>query len=305
MTSSSCGYAADRSAEALAPSTRPASRKLQDPRPPLVVRRRFRTRVLTPLAALAGRSGFAGTLVVSMGGCIASALAGHSTVEVVGAILGIVASRAGRALGTVEARTVSAADRPPDRQARPLDARLVLQSGGIPATTSTAAVRLVIGGRAGGYQPGRGRWRLLPGDRSPAGTGTLDGVTGAGPQRRPLPTSSPVSGCSRRPASRPTQLGQAGGGAAAPRRGGGQAEVALVTGTDRRLALAAYPDDPTMRISHPRGKRTAPRDEASWSIPCRSASGPPRRTTAWRRRCADPLRPPSKVRQPLQPCIVS
>jgi len=42
--------------------------------------------------------------------------------------------------------------------------------------------------RAGGDQPWRGRRRLRPGDRQPAGPSAFDGVPGAGPQRRsPLP----------------------------------------------------------------------------------------------------------------------
>lgn len=41
---------------------------------------------------------------------------------------------------------------------------------------SAAAGRAVSEhGRRGGAQPRRGRWRAVPADRSPAGTGTVDG----------------------------------------------------------------------------------------------------------------------------------
>jgi hypothetical protein len=36
-----------------------------------------------------------------------------------------------------------------------------------------------------------GRWRAVPADRGPAGAGTVDGVAGAGQQRRPWPVSGP------------------------------------------------------------------------------------------------------------------
>jgi hypothetical protein len=41
--------------------------------------------------------------LVSMGGCITSALTGWSAVEVVGAVLGTVSSRAGRGVGEMAA----------------------------------------------------------------------------------------------------------------------------------------------------------------------------------------------------------
>jgi hypothetical protein len=43
-------------------------------------------------------------LLVSRGGCITSALTDKSAVEVVGAVLGIVTSGAGRGMGAVAAR---------------------------------------------------------------------------------------------------------------------------------------------------------------------------------------------------------
>jgi hypothetical protein len=43
-------------------------------------------------------------VLVSMGGCITSALTVRSTVEVVGAVLGTIGSRARRALGALAAR---------------------------------------------------------------------------------------------------------------------------------------------------------------------------------------------------------
>jgi hypothetical protein len=44
------------------------------------------------------------TVLVSRGGCIASALTGQSVVEVVGAILGTIGSGAGRGLAAVATR---------------------------------------------------------------------------------------------------------------------------------------------------------------------------------------------------------
>jgi len=55
------------------------------------------------LRARAGR-GVSRTRLVSMGGCITSALTGESAVEVVGAILGAVSTGAGRGVGAVAAR---------------------------------------------------------------------------------------------------------------------------------------------------------------------------------------------------------
>ena len=63
ITPSSCGYAADRSVETQAPSSRPARRRLQNPRPPLVCDVDSDTGSGHPLAALAaGEGGFAETL---------------------------------------------------------------------------------------------------------------------------------------------------------------------------------------------------------------------------------------------------
>jgi len=60
-----------------------------------------------------GRPPRAVSTLVSMGGCITSALTDWSAVEVVGAVLGTVSSRAGRGVGAVAAGWVAAADRPP------------------------------------------------------------------------------------------------------------------------------------------------------------------------------------------------
>jgi hypothetical protein len=57
-----------------------------------------------PVRAVAGFVAVAETLLVSMGGCITSALTGHSAVEVVGAVLGTVRSRARRGLAAVVTR---------------------------------------------------------------------------------------------------------------------------------------------------------------------------------------------------------
>jgi hypothetical protein len=87
--------------------------------------------------------------VVSMGGCIASALTGESAVEVVGAILGTVDPRAGRALAAVAARRVTAADRPPDGQARPLDTGLCAADRWRAAAPTTARSPIADRSRAG------------------------------------------------------------------------------------------------------------------------------------------------------------
>ena len=54
-------------------------------------------------AVTGGLVAVAETLLVSMGGCITSALTGQSAVEVVGAVLGTISSRAGRGLAAVAA----------------------------------------------------------------------------------------------------------------------------------------------------------------------------------------------------------
>ena len=53
-----------------------------------------------------------------------------------------------------------------------------------------------------------------------------------------------------RPASDATQAGKADGGAAAARRGRGQAGLRWSPEQIMGWLLLAYPDDPTMRISH-------------------------------------------------------
>jgi hypothetical protein len=56
------------------------------------------------LAALVGQVPVAETALVSMGGCIASALMGWSAVEGVGAVLGTVSSRTRRGVDTLATR---------------------------------------------------------------------------------------------------------------------------------------------------------------------------------------------------------
>src|SRR5215213_3322700 len=143
-------------------------------------------------------------VLVSWGGCITSALTGKSAAEVVGA--GLCA---------------------PDRR----------------RTTAPTPPRAAVSehDRTRRDQPRCCRRRVVPADRGPAGTSPVDGVAGAGPQRRPPPLSGP--GRRRRgvPAGPAAQAGQAGLGAAAAGGGGGQAGPALVTGADRRVAAAGLP----------------------------------------------------------------
>jgi hypothetical protein len=65
----------------------------------------------------------------------------RSAVEVVGAIVGTVGPRARGALGTVAARRVTAADRPPDGQARTLDTGLCIADGGVQQRPPQRAAR--------------------------------------------------------------------------------------------------------------------------------------------------------------------
>jgi hypothetical protein len=181
------------------------------------------------------------TILVSRGGCIASALTGQSTVEVVGAVLGTVGGRAGRGLGAVAARRVAAADRPAHGQAGTVGAglRAPERRGTTAHTASQGAVS--EHGRPRGDQPRRGCRRVVPADRGAAGAGPVNGGAGAGPQRRPWLLSGPGRrrrGLSPRPAA---QAGQAGGRAAAAGGGGGQAGPAVVTRADRRLVAVGRP----------------------------------------------------------------
>jgi hypothetical protein len=73
---------------------------------------------------------------------------GESAVEVVGGVLGTVASRAGRAVGAVATRRVAAADRPPDGKARPLDTGLCVADRWRAAAATAAGGPLADGGRA-------------------------------------------------------------------------------------------------------------------------------------------------------------
>jgi hypothetical protein len=59
-----------------------------------------------------------------MGGCITSALTGQSAVEVAGAVLGTVSSRARRGIGALAARRVAAPDRPQAGQTGTVGTRL-------------------------------------------------------------------------------------------------------------------------------------------------------------------------------------
>jgi Integrase core domain len=86
-------------------------------------------------------------------------------------------------------------------------------------------------------------------DRGPAWAGTVDGVTGGGPQRRPTPLSGPGRRHRCLPAGPAAQAGQAGGPAAAA-GGGGQAGAAVVAAADRRVAAVGLPQDPVLRVSH-------------------------------------------------------
>jgi IS30 family transposase len=93
------------------------------------------------------------------------------------------------------------------------------------------------------------RRRLLPGDRLSAGTGTLNGVPRAGPQRRPAPVSSPARRCAAdRRAARPKPAKLA----SEPRlRAVVEAKLRLRWSPEQIAGWlqVADPDDPTMRIS--------------------------------------------------------
>jgi hypothetical protein len=105
-------------------------------------------------------------------------------------------------------------------------------------------------------------------DRGPAGAGTVNGVAGAGPQRRPWPVSGPGRRRGGVPPGPAAQAGQAGGRAAAAGGGGGQAGPAVVAPADRRVAAAG--------LSSGSGAAGVARDDLSVAVrpePRRAAPG--------------------------------
>jgi hypothetical protein len=116
-----------------------------------------------------GRRAVAETTLVSRGGCITSALTDWSAVEVVGAVLGAVSTRAGRGVGTVAAGSIAAADRSPAGQAGAVGAGVCAAERRRAAPSPAPGAAVAQHGRTRGDQPWGGRRRAVSADRGPAG----------------------------------------------------------------------------------------------------------------------------------------
>jgi transposase, IS30 family len=168
-----------------------------------------------------------------------------------GAVLGTVSSRTRRGLGpVVVAGSVAAADRSPARQAGAVGASVGAADRRGTAPSSAPGTAVAQQGRRRGDQPWRGRWGAVPADRSPAGASPVNGVAGAGPQRR----SPPLPGPGRR--RRGVLLGPAAKAAklvAQPRRRAVvEAKLALCWSPEQIAGWLplAYPQDLVMGVWH-------------------------------------------------------